>query len=41
MVKKLEKNGNGEGSTYQRSDGRWVAALQVGIKANRPLAKLI
>lgn len=33
MAEKFEKNGNGEGSIYQRSDGRWVAALQVGVKA--------
>ena len=30
----MTKNGNGDGSVYQRSDGRWVAALQIGFKAN-------
>jgi len=32
-MKKIEtkKNSNGEGSIYQRKDGRWVAALQVGF----------
>ena len=25
---------NGDGSVYQRSDGRWAAALQVGTKPN-------
>jgi len=34
MAEKFEKNGNGEGSVYQRSDGRWVAALQIGVRAN-------
>ena len=28
------KKANGEGSVFQRADGRWVAALQVGVKAN-------
>ena len=28
------KKGNGEGSVFQRADGRWVAALQVGVKTN-------
>ena len=30
----MTKKKNGMGSVYQRSDGRWVAALQVGVKAN-------
>ena len=30
----MTKNGNGDGSVYQRSDGRWVAALQIGFKSN-------
>jgi len=33
-VIKMSKKGNGEGSVFQRADGRWVAALQVGVKAN-------
>jgi len=33
-VMKLTRKSNGEGSIYQRSDGRWVAALQVGTKPN-------
>ena len=30
----MTKKKNGMGSVYQRSDGRWVAALQIGFKAN-------
>ena len=30
----MSRKNNGEGSVYQRSDGRWVAALQVGTKPN-------
>jgi len=30
----MDRKCNGEGSIYQRSDGRWVAALQVGTKPN-------
>jgi integrase len=29
-VRTMTKRGNGEGSIYQRSDGRWVASLWVG-----------
>ena len=25
------RRGNGEGSVYQRSDGRWCAQIQIGI----------
>ena len=28
------RNNNGNGSVFQRADGRWVAAIQVGVKAN-------
>ena len=28
------RKNNGDGSVFQRADGRWVAKLQVGIKAN-------
>jgi hypothetical protein len=31
----MKRNGNGEGSIYKRSDGRWVAALQLGVKSKR------
>jgi len=30
----MTKNGNGDGSVYPRSDGRWVAAIQIGVKSN-------
>jgi len=30
----MKKKNNGDGSIFQRSDGRWVAALQVGTRAN-------
>ena len=30
----MTKNGNGDGSVYPRSDGRWVAAMQIGVKSN-------
>jgi integrase len=30
----MTRKNNGEGSIYPRSDGRWVAALQVGVKSN-------
>ena len=30
----MQKKSNGEGSVFQRADGRWVAKLQVGVKAN-------
>jgi len=30
----MTKNGNGDGSVYQRGDGRWVAAMQIGVKPN-------
>ena len=28
------RKGNGDGSVFQRADGRWVAKIQVGVKAN-------
>jgi site-specific recombinase XerD len=30
----MGRKNNGDGSVYQRADGRWVAALQVGTKSN-------
>ena len=36
------RRGRGEGSIYQRSDGRWCAAITVGIAENgRPRRKVI
>lgn len=34
------RRGNGEGSVYQRSDGRWCAQIQIGIRENgKPITK--
>jgi hypothetical protein len=30
----MTRKSNGDGSVFQRADGRWVAALQVGFEAN-------
>ena len=35
--KKTTRRGNGEGSIFQRNDGRWCSKMQVGIKNNGEL----
>lgn len=30
----MARKSNGDGSVFQRADGRWVAALQIGLKPN-------
>src|SRR5215831_10088024 len=37
--KKRRKRGQGEGSIFQRSDGRWCAAMVVGYRDGRPRRK--
>ena len=36
----MSKRGNGEGSIYQLSDGRWRAAVSVGFKLGKPARKV-
>ena len=36
---KFRKRGQGEGSIFQRSDGRWCAAMVIGYRNGRPLRK--
>lgn len=37
--RKARRRGNGEGSPYQRADGRWCAALRVGGPAGRRIVR--
>jgi integrase len=37
----MAKRGNGEGSIYKRTDGRWCAAISAGLKDGKPLRKCI
>ncbi len=37
----MAKRGNGEGSIFKRTDGRWCAAISAGWKDGKPLRKYI
>jgi integrase len=37
----MSKRGNGEGSIYQMSDGRWRAAVSIGYQGGKPKRKTI
>lgn len=37
--RKARRRGNGDGSIYQRADGRWCCAMRVGGPQGKPIVR--